>query len=165
MIPSKFRSHSRLAIALLETYLGFYLFINSFLPLVNAWEDLPGPGLDEADIRYFLNGTGFWSTGFWLRILAIVVGLMMIIMPYLKDTPKHIKRRATLSYISFILFSYVGVLTLIYTQFLDYFWLAPVATGLFSATVYLGNLSELRFREAIEKSESELPEGEGGHVA
>lgn len=140
---SRLRKHSRLTLSLIEMWLGFYLFINSLIPLLHSGYDRSNY---DSFIQYFLNGNGIITSGFWIRILAIVVGVGMIILPFFGD--KYLLTRTRLNYLAFVLFTYVGILVTIYLPIDYYLWIGPLVAGLLAASVYLGNKAELRHHNA-----------------
>lgn len=136
------RRHSRFTLSLIEIWLGFYLLINSLLPLLSGVHSQRRPG--QSDVQYFLNGTGIGTSGFWIRVIAVGVGGAMIALPFLGNSPRVVSLRARLDYTAFVLFTYVGVLVTIYVPVDYYLWIAPLASGLLCASAYLGNKAELR---------------------
>jgi hypothetical protein len=142
---NKLLQHSRFTLSLIEIWCGIYLLLNSVTPLIDGQRDsfIP-PTNDQSPLQEFLNGTGILTSGFWIRIVAIFVGLAMIILPFWGC--RFLKARAILDYAAFILFTYVGVLIVIYVPLDEFFWLAPLASGLLCAAVYLGNKADLRAR-------------------
>jgi len=137
--------HSRFTLALIEIWCGIYLFLNSITPLVDGQRDsfIP-PHSEPTGLQYFLNGTGLATSGFWIRILAIGVGLAMALLPFWGN--RFLRARTIINYTAFVLFTYVGVLVVIYVPLDEFFWLAPLTSGLLCASVYLGNKAELRLR-------------------
>lgn len=150
------RNYSRYALGSVEIVLGFYLLINSLRPLVEEFE--AGP-VWKNSIEYFLTGVGIGTSGFWLRVLAVIVGVLMVVFAVLPDTPKRLRLRARLSFLAFLLFTYVGILVFIFTSLQDFFWIAPLASGFFAAAAYIGNSAEVSGREKNrqEKTAGGLP--------
>jgi hypothetical protein len=138
------RNYSRYAIGTIEILLGFFLAFNSVFPLLSSikegFDRLPG----QSAIEYFLTGTGVGSSGFWVRLLATGVGLGMMAVPIFNDSERTLKIRSVLAFTAFMLFTYVGVLTMLFTDIIFFFWIAPLASGLISALVFLGNSAEVR---------------------
>lgn len=138
------KKRSRFTLSLLEIWCGLYLFINSLIPLVDGQSDaFLDKSEDLSGIQVFLNGTGYTTSGFWLRIFAIGVGLAMVVTPFFGT--RFLKVRALLDFAAFVLFCYVGILITIYVPLETYFWIAPLISGMVCATVYLGNKAELRY--------------------
>jgi hypothetical protein len=120
------------------------MMFNSVFPLlksiVEGFARIPG----QSTFEYFLTGTGIGTSGFWIRLIATAVGLGMILLPLFADTERRLKIRSALAFTAFMLFTYVGVLTSIFTDINTFFWIAPIASGLISALVFLGNSAEVR---------------------
>jgi hypothetical protein len=138
------RSYSRYALGSIEVIMGLYLAFNSAFPLLETIKTGITRLPDQSAIEYFVSGTGVGSSGFWIRLIAVAVGLAMMIYPIFDDNRTRLKIRSALNFAAFCLFTYVGLLTAIFTDPITFFWFAPVVCGFVSALAFLGNSAEVR---------------------
>lgn len=137
------RNYSRYAAGTIEILLGAFLAFESALPFIKNFNEITGKPI-SGELEDFLSGTGISTSGFWIRMFAMLIGLLMILVPILPDSSRRLKIRSALSFIAFLLFIYVGVLTLIFTDITTFFWITPFTAGIMSALLFLGNSAEVR---------------------
>lgn len=128
---------SRLAIRAVELLMAASMLHLSAYPLVQNFEFGYNPaGLPP--LEYFLSGAGTLTSGFWLRLVAVVVSAWLLVI-VLTPGEKWLKARTNLNFAMAMLYLYVTFLSWLFVDFTQYFWIQPLAYTLISAMVYLAN--------------------------
>lgn len=128
----------------------------SWLPLVKDVEG--GVTADgSSTLQYFLQGTGLGTSGFWLRLVAIIAAVLFIsAWPRRRGSAgiRRVKIRAVTSFTLSALFIYVTILTLIFlpTSFENLLWIQSVTFATIMGISYLANSAELITLKKIAKA-------------
>lgn len=132
--------------------IGAVISINMiYLSLVPLLNDV-NVGISDGraiNLREFLSGTGVATSGFWLRVLAIIAGLAFLLAwPHGSRARRmtYTKIRAISSLIMSALFIYVTILTCIYVPggFINLIWIQSGAYAVIMGITYLANSAEIR---------------------
>lgn len=139
----------------IEAVISVNMIYLSLLPVIRDFETGFDPAPGVSNLQYFIQGAGLYTSGFWLRLVAIFAALVLITnWPGRKNRYKRLKWRTRANLVMFALFSYVTVLAIIFVPapFWDMIWIQSFVYAVIMGIGYLANSAEMRLFAKIKNA-------------
>jgi hypothetical protein len=147
----------------IESFIAVNMIYLSAKPLFEDFETGFDPEPGQSNVAYFIQGAGLGTSGFWLRLVAIIASLVLILnWPKEGRNVVRLKRRTWSNLVLFALFIYVTMIVLIFVpgSFVDMLWINSFSYAVIMGIGYFANSAEIRtfnrikqFRESARNRE------------
>lgn len=131
---------SRFTLWLIEAIIAINLIYLSAVPLIKGYRKSPDDSGVYGYLEYFLTGTGADTLALWLRILALVVGILLLFLWPVENCPRWRMRARVYSELTiFMLFLFVFWLGIIFGKVTDFLWVQALVYSAIMGTAYISN--------------------------